>query len=249
MGKLEVTRVDSRGAFPYFLLNSADFQVSMTLDLFLSAVIGYFLGSIPNAYIVVRLRSRMDIRNTGSGNVGALNSYLVTRSRMVGAVVLLLDLFKGISTVLVARYLFGGVLDEAVAGVASVCGHNFPVWLNFKGGRGLATAAGVVLMLAWPLVPLWMLFWGIGYFLTRNVNVGNAIATVLLIFAMLAVPSRFLGQAASAGDALVGLRVLVVLMFSIILVKHIDPVRDFVRAKRTPGLSERTEKDWEKEKS
>jgi glycerol-3-phosphate acyltransferase PlsY len=222
----------------------------MTLDFLLAAALGYLLGSIPSAYILVRWKSRMDIRQTGSGNVGALNSYLVTRSRLVGVAVLALDLLKGIASVLVARCLFNGsVIDTAVAGVAAVFGHNFSIWLSFKGGRGLATASGVAIVLAWPVVPVWMLLWGISFLLTRNVNVGNAFATVALILGVLAVPSWLLERIAPAGGATGSLRVLVAVMFLIILIKHVEPVRDFMRARRIGAKDQTTEIEGDKPKS
>ncbi|RPH34648.1 glycerol-3-phosphate acyltransferase [bacterium] len=205
----------------------------MTLDFLLAAGLGYLLGSLPSAYLLVRWKSRKDIRRSGSGNVGALNSYLVTRSRFVGAAVLLIDLLKGMAAVVAANLLFGGGFAEgAMAGIASVVGHNFSVWLNFKGGRGLATAAGAVLVLAWPIVPFWMLLWGIGYLLARNVNVGNAIATLLLFVAMLAVPSWVLERLVAEGGPVGDLRFSMALMFFIILIKHIEPVREFFRERR-----------------
>jgi acyl phosphate:glycerol-3-phosphate acyltransferase len=218
----------------------------MTLSFLLSALLGYLLGSIPSAFLMVRWKSRKDIREAGSGNVGALNSYLVTRSRFVGGAVLLLDLLKGMAAVAIAGVLFsGGVADAAVAGGASVVGHNFPVWLGFKGGRGLATAAGVALLLAWPLVPAWVLLWFVGYVLTRNVNVGNAIATLLLIVAALLVPSWVLERIVAGTMVAGGVRLFIVLTFGVILLKHITPVREFVHRRGEPRNLERP--DAEKE--
>jgi len=221
----------------------------MTLDLLLAALLGYFLGSVPSAYLMVRLKSREDIRKTGSGNVGALNSYLVTRSRLIGIAVLCFDLLKGILAVVAAKLLFDGdFIPAAISGTASVIGHNFPVWLNFKGGRGLATAAGAMLLLAWPAVPTWILLWGVGYILTRDVNVGNAMATLLLIIAALALPpsviERVVPQAGATGDA----RLFMAMVFVFILLKHIDPVREFVQSKRMKSTAGQAETSVEEKK-
>ena len=119
----------------------------LVLPLIVAGVVGYLLGSFPTAYLMVRLKSRVDIRKAGSGNVGTLNSFMVTKSKGVGVVVLLLDLLKGVAAVTIAP-LFGAsdpFLAQTVAGAAAVAGHNFPVWLGGKGGRGLATGAGVML--------------------------------------------------------------------------------------------------------
>lgn len=218
----------------------------MTLNFLLSALLGYFVGSIPSAFLLVRWKSRIDIRDAGSGNVGALNSYLVTRSRMVGAAVFLLDLLKGMAAVSVPGLLLsGGGVEAAIAGFASVLGHNFSVWLNFKGGRGLATAAGVALILAWPLVPVWGLLWFAGYLLTRNVNVSNALATLLVIIIALFVPSWALERIVAGSIAADGIRLFIVLTFGVILLKHIVPVREFFRKRRELARVERPEPEKE----
>src|SRR5512147_2237624 len=107
---------------------------------------GYLIGSVPWAFILVRLRSNRDIRKEGSGNVGTLNSYVVTGSRKVGVAVLLLDLAKGFAAAEFGRMVGGGDFSTAAVGLlAAILGHNYPVWLRFKGGRGLAPAAGGML--------------------------------------------------------------------------------------------------------
>lgn len=222
----------------------------MTLDFLLSVLLGYFLGSIPSGYLLVRWKSKRDIRLAGSGNVGALNSFLVTRSRLVGIAVLLFDVLKGMAAVIAPGLLsHGGLTEGAMAGVAAVFGHNFPVWLKFKGGRGLSTAAGVALLLAWPIVPLWVGLWALGFLLTRNVNVGNAIATLLMIIGAVIVPSRVLEHAVVGNVVPDGIRLVLVWAFGIILIKHIAPVREFVQKRRRATGFQRTEAEAEKENS
>lgn len=149
------------------------------------AVVGvsYLIGSLPTAYLVVKWKTHQDVRKVGSGNVGALNSYEITGSRLVGLTVLLVDLMKGALSVLVTRFLFDGsfvVLGVSVLSV--VVGHCYPVWLGFKGGRGLASAAGAVLMVNWIFVLVWCTLWFITYLLTRNVHKGNISAIVVTPF-------------------------------------------------------------------
>jgi glycerol-3-phosphate acyltransferase PlsY len=222
----------------------------MTLDFLLSILLGYLLGSIPSAYLMVRWKSRKDIRQTGSGNVGALNSYLVTSSRLVGGTVLLLDMLKGMAAATLPRLFFdAGLVGGAAAGVASIIGHNFPVWLKFKGGRGLSTAAGVALVLAWPIVPVWCLLWALGFLLTRNVNVANALATVLLILGALVIPSGLLEGIVAGAPPPDGARLFFVLAFGVILMKHIAPVRAYVREGRGGAGYAKAEAEAEKENS
>lgn len=195
----------------------------------LSFVLGYLIGSIPTAFLVVRWRSNVDIRSSGSGNVGAMNSFQVTRSKFVGGVVLLLDLLKGVLAVLLARWFFGEQFSlQATSGVAAVAGHNFSVWLKFKGGRGLATAAGVMLVLSWAFVLVWVVFWVVGFVLTRHVNAGNTIACVAELVAILVVPDAVLRSALPSSIVLSEFKLFALVLFILILVKHVDPLREYI---------------------
>lgn len=195
----------------------------------LSGILGYFIGSIPTAFLLVRWRSKVDIRGAGSGNVGALNSYQVTRSRLVGGGVLLLDLAKGFLAVKLVTTLLGGEFPvQAISGVAAVAGHNFSIWLGFKGGRGLATGAGVMFAIAWPLVFIWGAFWVVAFASTKNVNVGNAVASAVEMIGVLVMPASFLGLLVGGSSSLIEFRVFAVALFVVILIKHIGPVREYV---------------------
>lgn len=107
----------------------------------------YLVGSIPFAFLLVRLTGRGDVRRAGSGNVGATNTLRVAGWK-VALPVLLLDVGKGIAAVWVMSRVTADPAWHAAAGAAAVVGHCFPVWLGFSGGKGVATAAGVLLMLA-----------------------------------------------------------------------------------------------------
>jgi glycerol-3-phosphate acyltransferase PlsY len=191
----------------------------------LAVVFGYLIGSIPTAYLLVKWKANLDIRTAGSGNVGTLNSYEVTNSKFVGAVVLLVDLLKGVCAVLAAQTLGGGFPAAAAAALAAVLGHNFPVWLGFRGGRGLATAAGAMLLLGWVVLPIWMLAWFIGYKLSRDVNVGNAIATLAMLLIPWVVPVEIWREWIS-GSAEV-FRIFLLLLALLILVRLVQPVREY----------------------
>ena len=204
---------------------------------FLSGVLGYLIGSIPVAFLLVRWKSSVDIRRSGSGNVGALNSFQVTRSKWVGGLVLLLDLLKGILAISLVRVLFDDqFLILATAGVAVVAGHNFPVWLKFKGGRGLATGAGVMLMVSWLVVLIWGIFWFIGFALTRNVNAGNTIASAAELVGVLVVPAGVLSLLLDPSIAVAEFRLYAAAVFIVILIKHITPMREFFASGAVKGL-------------
>jgi acyl phosphate:glycerol-3-phosphate acyltransferase len=112
----------------------------------ISAGIGYLLGSIPFGYLLVRAFRGADVRTTGSGNIGATN--VARTSPMLGAVTLVLDALKGAAAVFLISRLFPGFVNLAfVTALAAVAGHIFPVWLGFRGGKGVATGLGSFLLL------------------------------------------------------------------------------------------------------
>src|SRR3982751_5704212 len=128
-------------------------------------VIAYLLGSIPFGYLIVRAKVRDDVRDSGSGGTGATN---VTRraGKLAGLFTLLLDATKGAVAVVLAKWMLGSNeanLVIALSGIAVVLGHCFPIWLGFRGGKGVATAVGVLLFLApWCLVATGVFFISVG---------------------------------------------------------------------------------------
>ena len=113
------------------------------------AVLAYLLGSIPFGIVITRIMGLGDLRSIGSGNIGATN-VLRTGNKRAAAATLLLDAAKGGVAVLIARYAFGEDAAQ-LAGLAAFLGQLFPVWLGFKGGKGVATFLGILLALAWPV--------------------------------------------------------------------------------------------------
>jgi glycerol-3-phosphate acyltransferase PlsY len=140
-----------------------------------SISIAYLLGSIPFGYLLVRLFRREDVRQQGSGNIGATN---VARSggTKLGVVTLLLDIGKALAAVLIAKHLAPGVYDvQVAAAVAAVVGHVFPVWLGFRGGKGVASALGVFLVLTWPSTVGILLVFAAVFALTRYVSLASIV--------------------------------------------------------------------------
>src|SRR5579859_3314272 len=139
------------------------------------AAMAYLLGSIPFGYLLVRVFRNEDIREQGSGNIGATN---VARSgaKGLGIATLALDMGKAYLGVLIARYLAPGMYDVAVAAaVAAVVGHVFPVWLGFRGGKGVASALGVFLALTWPSGVAILLVFAVVFGLTRYVSLASIV--------------------------------------------------------------------------
>lgn len=122
-----------------------------------ATLIGYGLGSIPFGLVITMAAGLGDVRKIGSGNIGATN-VLRTGKKWAAALTLFLDGGKGLAAVLIAGVLFGAS-GAMVAGLASVFGHIFPIWLKFKGGKGVATVIGVLLGLYWPVGLLFIATW------------------------------------------------------------------------------------------
>ena len=131
--------------------------INPTTILLLWAAIGYLIGSVPFGIIVTRAMNLGDLRQIGSGNIGATN-VLRTGNKTAAALTLLLDGGKGAVVVLLARYLAGEDAGH-IAALAAFIGHCFPVWLKFKGGKGVATFLGIILALAWPVGLLCLATW------------------------------------------------------------------------------------------
>ncbi|PSM19927.1 glycerol-3-phosphate 1-O-acyltransferase PlsY [Nitratireductor sp. StC3] len=144
-------------------------------------VFGYLLGSIPFGLVITRLAGLGDVRKIGSGNIGATN-VLRTGRKGLAALTLLADALKGVVAVLVAG-LYGP--DQAVAaGLGAFLGHLFPVWLGFKGGKGVATYLGVLIALAWQGALAFALAWLSVAFLTRYSSLAALVAAIVVPVAL-----------------------------------------------------------------
>lgn len=145
-------------------------------------VLGYLLGSIPFGLVLTRAAGLGDVRDIGSGNIGATN-VLRTGSKGIAALTLLLDLLKGTAAVLIGHAIgaLGGVaiLASLVAGFAAFIGHTYPVWLGFKGGKGVATYIGILLGLNWPGALAFCSVWLLVAILSRYSSLSAIVAAVV----------------------------------------------------------------------
>jgi glycerol-3-phosphate acyltransferase PlsY len=145
----------------------------------LPLLVGYGLGSLPLGYLVANQLKGIDLRRVGSGNVGATNAYR-SAGMALAVIVVLVDVAKGASSVMITARMTSGSAAPVAAGVAAIIGHVYPVWLRFRGGKGVATACGVF----WTLAPLATAI-AVGSFvvvvwITRYVSLGSVVATALL---------------------------------------------------------------------
>jgi len=157
----------------------------------LSAVVGYLLGSIPSGLLIGRWLRGVDIRAYGSGRTGATNAMRSLGIRGF-ALTFAADSAKAIASVLLARAIAGTVVDgtlaSAVAAVAAIVGHNWPLYIGFRGGRGVACSFGSILMLYWPGALLGLVVFGVLLKLTRYVSLGSIVGTLTgLVAALVAV--------------------------------------------------------------
>jgi len=155
------------------------FELSV-LNILLVAITSYLIGSVPFGLILAKLLGLGNLRDIGSGNIGATN-VLRTGNKLAAILTLVFDLGKGTLAVLTAS-LFYGEAAAQIAGLASFLGHCFPVWLKFKGGKGVATFIGILLALYWPAGILTCLTWLSTAFISRISSLSALISSAASIF-------------------------------------------------------------------
>ena len=161
----------------------------MISDIVIAILIGYLLGSIPSAYLAGRLRKGIDIREVGSRNMGAMNVFYQV-GLMDAVLVTLADLGKGVGAILLVRWLSGNPLVSpfdlltGLTGAAAVIGHVFPVFLKFRGGKGAATAIGILIFLMPWAAPILFIVFAIALRITRNPTFSYSL--ILIVFPFVA---------------------------------------------------------------
>ncbi|WP_230481017.1 glycerol-3-phosphate 1-O-acyltransferase PlsY [Sphingomonas sp. Leaf21] len=153
----------------------------------LALLIGYVLGSIPFGVILTRATGAGDLRSIGSGNIGATN-VLRTGRKGLAAATLILDMLKGVVAVLIVRHWLPG--EEPLAAAAAFVGHCYPIWLKFRGGKGVATLMGVVVALYWPLGLVYAVVW-LGLLATLRISAVAGMVAALSAPLAAAVLGRF----------------------------------------------------------
>jgi len=206
------------------------------MDFLLSAIIGYLIGSFPTAYLILK-RKNIDITKAGSGNVGAMNSFEVTNSKTIGIIVLIIDLSKGIlSVILVALIYPDNFVFQGMSLIFAVFSHCFNPWINFNGGRGLATTAGGIIVLIYPLLFVWLILWAITYALKKNIHFSNISATILslvLVFNNSELSVKYCNPTPPNSESVV---FIITMGFLIILIKHIEPLKEIIEDLKKKGI-------------
>jgi glycerol-3-phosphate acyltransferase PlsY len=199
----------------------------------ISIIIGYLIGSFPSSFLFVRLKSQKDIRNEGSGMAGTMNAFEVSNSKLVGIAVLVCDVLKGLLAVIIVKLFLGNEFWlQATAGIFSIFGHDYPVWLKFKGGRGLATTAGVMLIFGWIFIVVWLIWFAIIYLLSKNIHLGNIVATVLSPVIIWIIPDNILHKLLPMYSSPNDYILLSFIVCVLILIRHADTIKESFKLKK-----------------
>jgi glycerol-3-phosphate acyltransferase PlsY len=199
-------------------------------------VLGYLVGSIPFAYLLTRKIAKVDIRKAGSGNVGGYNAYVVTQSKGMGLLVVVLDCAKGFIAVQASLLLIpSAYLSLAMALLGALAGHIYSFWLGFKGGRGLATAAGGMLLLGPSYIVIWIVIWLVAKQLRCDILTSNLVAILVTPLILWVLPwhlvKTLLVVRVESGTFLFFSCILSV----VLLLSHFDAVRDIWNGARSEG--------------
>ncbi|MFC2129829.1 glycerol-3-phosphate acyltransferase [Bacteroidota bacterium] len=194
----------------------------------------YLIGSIPFAYILVKLNKKEDIRNLGTGNVGAMNSYEITGKKWLGTAVFILDALKGLIAVLTAKLLTDNdFLAISFASLLVILGHNYSVFLKFKGGRGLSTAVGAIMFISPLLILIWAIMWLVGYYLIkRDIHVGNITAIIATPIIFFIIPENIIIMTTLIHPpSILLLKMLALLLCAVIFLRHVEPMKELFNKK------------------
>lgn len=192
-------------------------------------IISYLVGSIPVAWIVSKVFLKKDIRAHGTGNVGAMNVYDVSNKKWMFIITFLLDVLKGAISIYIAQTLFGN--DPyliRLSAVMTILGHNYNIFLSLKGGKGLATAVGVLGFINPITIPLWVLMYITSFYvIKKDVQVANVIACLGSFFLLVGIPEEgynIFNEIETITST--EYKIMYFIMISIIISKHIKALRN-----------------------
>ncbi len=195
-----------------------------------SVIIGYLLGSFPTAYLILKQTKGINITENGTGNVGAMNSFEVSGSKLTGILVFIIDALKGLLSVYLVLLLlpinFG---YPAVALAFAVLAHCFNPWLQFKGGRGLATAFGGLMLIFPIMIPVWLIIWLFIYLTKKDIILANAAALILTFIMILGSSGIAFKYTFPRADGVPTMIMFTIALLFPVFIKHIEPLKDTVR--------------------
>jgi glycerol-3-phosphate acyltransferase PlsY len=199
------------------------------MEYLISSLIGYLFGSFPTAYIFLKKSKGMDITKEGSGNVGAMNSFEVSNSKVIGYSVFLVDFLKGSASVIIPSFLFPDqFIYPAISFLFAVFSHCYNPWLNFKGGRGLSTAAGGAAFLFPFLLGVWAVLWVIFYMMRKGILFANINSTIFSLLILYGTSKIAVKYAYPQPESISALMLISTAVLIIIFIRHIEPLREFI---------------------
>jgi len=206
------------------------------MEYLFSSLIGFLLGSFPTAYILVKKTSGVDITSEGSGNVGAYNSLKVSKSRIIGLSVLLIDFLKGGISTLIPLLIFPDeFIFPALSLTFAVFSHCFNPWLKFKGGRGLAAAAGGAAIIFPFLLVVWCILWVIFYLMKRDIIFANILSSIFSLLLVCGTTNIAIKYAYPRPLDISTLIMVCTAVLLIIFIKHIDPLNELISKTKKNG--------------
>jgi glycerol-3-phosphate acyltransferase PlsY len=199
------------------------------MEYLISSAIGYLLGSFPSAYIFLKKTKGIDVTKEGTGNVGAMNSFEITNSKLIGFIVFLFDFLKGTASVFIPSLLYPDeFIFPAVSLLFAVFSHCYNPWIKFKGGRGLATAAGGSVLIFPFLLVIWAVLWVIFYVMRKNILFANINATIFSLFVLFGsydVAVKYAFPQPKSADILILTSCSILI---VIFIKHIEPLKELI---------------------
>ena len=206
------------------------------MNYLLSLLAGYLLGSFPTAYVILKFSKGMDITLNGTGNVGAMNIFEVSKSKILGILVFLIDALKGLLSVYLCLLLFPmDFVYPSLALLFAVLSHCYNPWLKFKGGRGLATAAGGTLLLFPILLSIWIFAWVIVYLFKRDIIFANILATFMSLILVFTSANIAFKYSFPHPDSISTLLLFTSALLIIIITRHFEPLVELINNKKLFG--------------
>lgn len=200
------------------------------MSFFYYFVCGYGVGAIPTAYLIVRFASGKDVRTNGSGNAGAFNAFAVTQSKRIGIVVGLLDGLKGFAVAFIAGQVLGAEFWlQATALFGALLGHNYSVWLKFRGGRGLAPAAGGLFAIGVGCTIVWCITWFISFKRMHDILKANLIAIALSPLVLLVLPAAWIDSVMIRPASATDYRLFSFIVSGILLLSHLEVIKELTK--------------------
>lgn len=200
------------------------------MNYIISLIIGYLFGSFPSAYLLLKKTKNIDITKAGTGNVGAMNTFDVTKSKTTGVIVFIADALKAIVPIIILSVISLNSFEaRAVALIGCVFSHCYNPWLELKGGRGLASAAGGAAVIFPFALITWAVLWSIFYLMKKNIIIANITASVMTLLITFTSSSTAVKYAYPKPESDATLILFALALILIIISKHTEPIQEILK--------------------